>query len=92
MSKITKEELELVNDLNSKLKQTQSELGRLELVKADTLDAFKQTMTEFNGVKADLTKKYGDIVINLEDGSFEKQEEAVEEQAPKMEVVEEAKK
>ena len=90
MSKITKEELASIVDLNSKLKQIQLELGRLELVKADTLDAFKQTMEEFNGVKVELTKNYGNITVNLEDGTYE---EVVEEaEVVEEEVVEEATK
>jgi len=90
MSKITKEELASITDLNSKLKQIQLELGRLELVKADTLDAFKQTMEEFNGVKVELTKNYGNITVNLEDGTYE---EVVEEaEVVEEEVVEEATK
>ena len=76
--------------MNSKLKQIQLELGRLELVKADTLDAFKQTMEEFNGVKVELTKNYGNITVNLEDGTYE---EVVEEaEVVEEEVVEEATK
>jgi len=90
MSKITKEELASITDLNSKLKQIQLELGRLELVKADTLYAFKQTMEEFNGVKVELTKNYGNITVNLEDGTYE---EVVEEaEVVEEEVVEEATK
>ena len=81
MSKITKEELTTINELNLKLKQTQSELGRLELVKADTLDAFKQTMLQFNDVKAELTKNYGNITINLEDGTYEVAQEEEEQEA-----------
>ena len=70
-NKVTEQELTQIKELNSKLQAIQMELGRLELLKSDYLASFREISNQFNEVKTDLTEKYGDISVNIEDGSYE---------------------
>lgn len=71
MSKITKEELSEVKELKGKLTGIQLEIGRYELLKNDMLQAFNVTVKQMEEAKSKLSEKYGDVNINLEDGTYE---------------------
>ncbi len=71
MSKITKEELAKVKELKGKLTGVQLEIGRYELLKSDMLQSFTTIVNQIEEAKLELSKKYGDVNINLEDGTYE---------------------
>ena len=78
MSKITKEELSEVKELKGKLTGIQLEIGRYELLKNEMLQAFNATVKQIEEAKLKLSEKYGDVSINLEDGTYEEIEKEVE--------------
>lgn len=71
MNKITKEELAKVKELKSKLTGVQLEIGRYELLKNDMLQSFTTIVNQIEEAKLELSEKYGDVNISLEDGTYE---------------------
>lgn len=70
-NKITAEELAKVQGLVEAMNQAQSQLGGLELQKADVLaqyDGMRETMQK---LQAELREAYGNVNIDLSDGSYE---------------------
>lgn len=81
MSKITKEELELLQGISNKMNGIQMELGKNELIKSELVAAFTSTSKELGELRTGLNSKYGDININLQTGDFE----VIEKEAPILE-------
>ena len=75
MSKITKEELEKLNNLEQKIAAIKHDIGQLELQKHGLLHAFVNVQEESNKLKKELEDEYGKIHINLKDGTYEKIED-----------------
>ena len=74
-NKITEKELKEIQDLQANLYKLTTDIGVLETQKHAVLHELagvNQTQEEFKKV---LEKKYGSININLQDGTFELQEE-----------------
>jgi len=71
MSKISKEELELLLESEKKVSAIKHDLGTLDEQKHNLLHALSQVREESNKVKKELEDKYGKININLQDGSYE---------------------
>ena len=71
MSKISKEELELLLESEKKVSAIKHDLGTLDEKKHNLLHALSQVREESNKVKKELEEKYGKININLQDGSYE---------------------
>jgi predicted nucleic acid-binding Zn-ribbon protein len=71
MSKISKEELELLLESEKKVSAIKHDLGTLDEQKHNLLHALSQVREESNKVKKELEEKYGKININLQDGSYE---------------------
>jgi predicted nucleic acid-binding Zn-ribbon protein len=71
MSKISKEELELLLESEKKVSAIKHDLGTLDEQKHNLLHALGQVREESNKVKKELEDKYGKININLQDGSYE---------------------
>ena len=71
-SKITPEELKQVTELNNKMVQIQGEIGAGELRKADLVTMFAKESEQMEVIKKELEEKYGQVNINLQDGSYEK--------------------
>lgn len=78
MSKLTKEELTEVQGLKQKLDAIQLELGRLELVKGDLLNSFAAVAAKLEEAKGKLNEKYGNVSIDLTNGSYEEVKEEKE--------------
>jgi hypothetical protein len=76
--KITKKELEAVKEQQKKIQTVVYDLGSLEARKFEISGALKDFTEELNKTKKELEEKYGQVNINLEDGSYE---EIVEEVA-----------
>jgi|TARA_R100000084_G_scaffold102577_1_gene58238 vacuolar-type H+-ATPase subunit D/Vma8 len=72
MSKITKEQLEKLNELEQKIAAIKHDIGQLELQKHGLLHAFVNVQEESNKLKKELEDEYGKININLKDGTYEK--------------------
>ena len=71
MSKISKEELESLLESEKKVSAIKHDLGTLDEQKHNLLHALSQVREESNKVKKELKEKYGEININLQDGSYE---------------------
>ena len=84
VKKITEEQLKLIKDFNQKSNNVLLEIGFLETKKLDLLAVYSDMIKELNTIKADLQKEYGDVNINLLDGTYEYVKKADEE---KLEVI-----
>ena len=69
--KITKKELETVKEQQKKIQTVVYDLGSLEARKFEISVALKDFTEELNKTKKELEEKYGQVNINLEDGSYE---------------------
>jgi hypothetical protein len=70
VKKVTKKELESIQNLSSKYSKISSDIGNLELSKQDLLMELGKTRQEIESEKAELQKKYGDVNINLQTGEY----------------------
>jgi len=70
MSKITKEQLEKIQDQQKKLQSILTDIGVIEVRKHEAMHAQAALSQEIEQTKKDLEEKYGAININLEDGSY----------------------
>ena len=71
MSKITKEQLEKLQESQKKYAAIKHDLGQLEVQKHGLLHLWAGVQEEDNKFKQELEEEYGKININLEDGSYE---------------------
>jgi hypothetical protein len=71
MSKITKEQLEKLQESQKKYAAIKHDLGQLEVQKHGLLHLWAGIQEEDNKFKQELEEEYGKININLEDGSYE---------------------
>ena len=69
--KITKKELETVKEQQKKIQTVVYDLGALEARKFEISGALKDFTEALNKTKKELEEKYGQVNINLEDGSYE---------------------
>ena len=69
--KITKKELETVKEQQKKIQTVVYDLGSLEARKFEISAALKEFTEALNKTKKELEEKYGQVNINLEDGSYE---------------------
>jgi len=70
MSKITKEQLEKVQDQQKKLQSILTDIGVIEVRKHEAMHAQAALSQEIEQTKKELEEEYGAININLEDGSY----------------------
>lgn len=78
MKKIEKEELKKIKDQQMKTATMLNEIGYLESRKHQLLHDVAGLNDMINIYKKELTDKYGDININLEDGSYTTVDKPVE--------------
>lgn len=71
MSKITKEQLEKLQEYQKKYAAIKHDLGQLEVQKHGLLHLWASIQEEDNKFKKELEEEYGKINIKMEDGSFE---------------------
>jgi len=83
MSKITEEQLNSVKESQSKINAILAEIGFLETKKVEFIGAHFEAVKVLENIKSELKEEYGDINVNLNDGTFEKIDTEVKE----MEVV-----
>ena len=68
--KITKEELENVKNLNNKANEIAVQIGSLEVQKDLLVKEFLSNNVLVDKAKNELQEKYGDVSIDLKDGSI----------------------
>jgi len=81
VNKINEQELKTVKEQTGKIQQCVLDLGSLEVKKAEVMQAYSEFLKELDVTKKELEEKYGQVNINLTDGSYEevKEEEKTEE-------------
>jgi len=75
MAKITKEQLEKIQDQQKKLQGILTDVGVIEVRKHEALHAQAVVSQEIEETKKELEKEYGSININMQDGTYTKIEE-----------------
>ena len=70
-TKITDKELETIKAQQGKIQTVVYDLGALEAKKFEISVALKEFNDELNVTKKELEEKYGQVNINLQDGSYE---------------------
>ena len=70
MKKIEKEELQKIKDQQMKTATILNEIGYLESRKHQLLHDVADLNDIVNQTKKELTEKYGDVNVNLEDGTY----------------------
>ena len=86
MGKLTDEQLKSVKEGQGKINSILMEIGFLEAQKTEFLRVHFEAAKELDGIKAELKEQYGDITVNLNDGSFTKAE--AEEESRTLEIAE----
>ena len=69
-AKITEEELKEVQMYVNALQQLQAQIGGHEMAKQEMIDNVKAVRTKLNEVQKGLEETYGDVSINLQDGTI----------------------
>lgn len=70
MSKITKEQLEKIQEQQGKLQNILTEIGVMEVRKHEAMHAQAVLSQEIEETKKELEEQYGAININMRDGSY----------------------
>ncbi len=78
MNKIKEEELKTITDQQVKSRKILSDVGYLEANKHALLHELAELNIEVEKFKSELEKNYGEVSINLEDGSYTKIEKKEE--------------
>ena len=69
-TKITEAELQEIQKYVGALQQVQMQLGAQELAKQELLDNVRALRTNLAQVQGNLEKTYGDVSINMQDGTI----------------------
>jgi hypothetical protein len=72
VQEIKKEELTELQDLVKNFNQHQLKLGEIEIEKHQILHGASKIQEDLQKFQDGLREEYGDITININDGSFEK--------------------
>ena len=67
---LTSDELKTVQSFVTAINQTQMQIGGLEAQKHDLVQQMAMIRTELQKVQGELQEKYGDVSINLADGTL----------------------
>jgi hypothetical protein len=70
MSKITKEQLEKIQEQQGKLQNILTEIGVMEVRKHEAMHVQAVLSQEIEETKKELEEQYGAININMQDGSY----------------------
>ena len=74
-TKVTKEELKEIQTLVQNINSAQMQVGQMEIDKANLLGLILNAKNQFNDVQLKLREKYGDVVVNVTDGSLKDKED-----------------
>jgi hypothetical protein len=78
VKQITKEQLEKIQDQQSRLQRMLADIGAAEAQKHAMLHALADVNKEIEETKAELEAEYGAISIDLKDGSYQEVEQKSE--------------
>jgi hypothetical protein len=70
MSKIKKEQLEKIQDQQSRLQSILTDIGVIEVRKHEALHAQAAVSQEIQASKKELEEEYGAVTIDMSDGSY----------------------
>ena len=73
-TKVTKEELENLQEKVGSINNLQMEIGGLEIQKNMAYERLKELQINLNAVQNSLNKKYGTVTVNINDGSLKPME------------------
>ena len=79
VQKLSKEELEKVTELTNIANQMAMQLGSLDVQKSLLREQFKENNVLIEESKKELMEKYGNISIDLKDGTISETEDVVAE-------------
>ena len=68
--KITDKELELIQNKVKDIQAIEAQLGRADIAKMQMLEQVKVIQSELQGIQKELEDKYGQVSINLQDGTL----------------------
>jgi hypothetical protein len=74
LKKIKDNQLTQIKELQLKINASLMDLGYLESKKFEVMSIYNQNIMNMENLKKELETEYGAININLEDGSYTKQE------------------
>ncbi len=70
MSKIKKEQLEKIQDQQTRLQSILTDIGVIEVRKHEALHAQAAVSQEIQAAKKELEEEYGAVTIDMSDGSY----------------------
>ncbi len=70
MEKIKSEQLAKLQELVGKINTLKAQVADLELQKHHTLHSVSEVGEELNSFQLELNKEYGDVSINIQDGTI----------------------
>jgi len=76
-NKITEEELKTIKGQQQQIQNVVFDLGSIEARKIELSDVLKQVNVALNNTKKELEEKYGQVNIDLKDGSYKEMVEEV---------------
>ena len=74
-NKIKEEQLTKLQGLVNQINQLQLELGQVESRKYDVIAAIPAVRKELNEFQSELEKEYGNVSINIQDGTIKEVED-----------------
>jgi len=77
VNKITEEELKTIKGQQQQIQNVVFDLGSIEARKIELSDVLKQVNVALNNTKKELEEKYGQVNIDLKDGSYKEMVEEV---------------
>jgi len=78
VKKLTKEELESIRQSVNTVNALTSQLGQMELAKANAIAQIKEAQAKVQEEQKTLEEKYGSVTIDLNTGEYTEQVEATE--------------
>jgi hypothetical protein len=72
---ISKDQLEKVQNIVSAVNKLHADIGRIEAQKHGLLHTLVQGNDQLNEVQEEIRKEYGEVNINIQDGSIEYKDE-----------------
>ncbi len=70
MKKVTKKELETLQELVNRIREGQLNVGNIEIQKKNVIDKVQMAIADLQEQKSILAKKYGDKEINVMTGEL----------------------
>ena len=73
--KVNKEELTKIQDIVGKMRATQNHIGNLEIEKVRAVLTLNGLENQMNALQNELVDKYGDVNVNIQDGTLKPKED-----------------